>query len=98
MEWIQTNWLWILFGGAFVAMHMFGHRRHRHGANSRSAHAPHYDILPDEPAVAPADEPGGTRERPVISSSQAVPVVGPNYTGHDSPANPKDGKPHRHGC
>ena len=28
MDWILANWLWILLGIAFVAMHMFMHGGH----------------------------------------------------------------------
>ena len=28
MDWLLANWLWILLGIAFVAMHMFGHGGH----------------------------------------------------------------------
>ena len=28
MEWIQNNWIFILVGIAFIAMHMFGHGGH----------------------------------------------------------------------
>ena len=34
MEWLAENWLWVVFGTAFVAMHMFGHGGHGgHGGN-----------------------------------------------------------------
>lgn len=25
MAWLSENWIWVLFGGAFIAMHLFGH-------------------------------------------------------------------------
>lgn len=25
MDWLAQNWIWIIFGIAFVAMHLFGH-------------------------------------------------------------------------
>jgi hypothetical protein len=28
MEWLQSNWIWIVLGFAFLAMHMFGHGGH----------------------------------------------------------------------
>jgi hypothetical protein len=28
MQWLVTNWFWVLFGIAFVGMHMFGHGGH----------------------------------------------------------------------
>lgn len=33
MSWIAENWIWVLFGLAFVAMHLFGHGSH--GGRSR---------------------------------------------------------------
>ncbi len=43
MTWLSQNWIWIVFGVAFVAMHMFGHGGHgghggpRSQSNGRSA-------------------------------------------------------------
>ena len=35
MTWLAQNWIWILFGIAFVAMHLFGHGGHGgHGSQS----------------------------------------------------------------
>lgn len=32
MAWLTENWIWVLFGVAFIAMHLFGHGGHRgHG-------------------------------------------------------------------
>ena len=32
MDWLSENWIWVIFGVAFIAMHMFGHGGHRgHG-------------------------------------------------------------------
>ena len=28
MDWLAQNWIWIIFGIAFVAMHLFGHGGH----------------------------------------------------------------------
>ena len=28
MTWLAQNWIWVLFGIAFVAMHLFGHGGH----------------------------------------------------------------------
>ncbi len=35
MEWIAENWVWLLFGGAMVAMHLFGHG---HGSGHKKGH------------------------------------------------------------
>lgn len=37
MEWLSENWVWVLVGVAFVAMHMFGHGGHGgHGGRKTS--------------------------------------------------------------
>lgn len=28
MDWLSQNWVWVLIGAAFVAMHLFGHGGH----------------------------------------------------------------------
>ncbi len=34
MSWLAENWVWVLFGVAFIAMHFFGHGGHgRHGGH-----------------------------------------------------------------
>lgn len=32
MDWIGNNWIWLVFIGGMIAMHLFGHRGHRHGS------------------------------------------------------------------
>ncbi|TAL85983.1 MAG: DUF2933 domain-containing protein [Candidimonas sp.] len=31
MAWLTENWIWVLLGGAFIAMHLFGHGGHGGG-------------------------------------------------------------------
>jgi len=35
MEWLSQNWLWLLIGGVFVAMHLFGHGHGGHGGHGK---------------------------------------------------------------
>lgn len=36
MQWLQSNWIWIAMGVAFIAMHLFGHGMHGgHGGHNR---------------------------------------------------------------
>ena len=35
MAWLSNNWIWILLGGAFLALHLFGHGGHNHRAGKR---------------------------------------------------------------
>lgn len=41
MNWLATNWIWIVIGVAFVGLHMFGHGGHgSHPAEKRPEGAP----------------------------------------------------------
>ena len=51
MEWILANWLWILFGIAFVGMHLFMH----------GGHGGHGDRVEEE---AGKGKPGGPKTAP----------------------------------
>lgn len=36
MEWLTTNWFWVVIGVAFIVMHLFGHGGHGdHGGGDR---------------------------------------------------------------
>ncbi len=38
MEWLANNWLWVVIGVLFVAMHLFGHGGHgSHGGADKSS-------------------------------------------------------------
>jgi hypothetical protein len=49
MDWLSQNWVWVLIGVAFVALHLFGHGGHgghgSHGGRRRGATG---SRLPDE--------------------------------------------------
>lgn len=55
MDWLAQNWIWILFAGAFVAMHMFGHGGH----GGHSGHGSDQSTRRDSSAV-PAGRPEGS--------------------------------------
>lgn len=40
MQWIIENWIWLLLGGGFVAMHLFGHGGHGKDKSAAQASAP----------------------------------------------------------
>jgi hypothetical protein len=52
MDWLAQNWIWVIFGIAFVAMHLFGHGGHGghlgHGSNPTSGHDPRNAQRPGE--------------------------------------------------
>jgi hypothetical protein len=62
MTWLAQNWIWILFGIAFVAMHMFGHGGHG-GHGGHSGHGSDQSTRRDSSAV-PTSRPEGSS--PVI--------------------------------
>jgi len=36
MEWLAENWIWVLVGILFIALHLFGHGGHgRHGGKDK---------------------------------------------------------------
>ncbi len=42
MAWLSENWIWVIFGVAFIAMHMFGHGGHGgHGGGGSGGHGGH---------------------------------------------------------
>ena len=52
MTWLAENWIWVLFGVAFVAMHLFGHGGHGGHGSHENGHR------------GPGDVPGRTGGRP----------------------------------
>ena len=46
MQWLITNWFWVLVGVAFFAMHLFGHGGHGGG---HAGHRPSGKDDPDKP-------------------------------------------------
>jgi hypothetical protein len=68
MTWLAQNWIWVLFGIAFVAMHLFGHGGH----GGHSGHGSNQSTRRDSGAV-PAGRPEG--------SSPVIPVdaSGPHH-------------------
>ena len=41
MDWLSQNWVWLLFIGAMIAMHLFGHGRETAPEKRRRAEASH---------------------------------------------------------
>ena len=60
MTWLAQNWIWIIFGVACVAMHMFGHGGHGgHGSESSGRR--------DASEAQPARTEGARRAAPAAS-------------------------------
>lgn len=57
MDWLSQNWIWVIFGVAFVAMHLVGH----------GGHGGHGGRTPAEPPARPEGSGPGT---PAVPSSR----------------------------
>ena len=44
MQWLQSNWVLIVVGAAFIGMHLFMHGGHKHGGSNKTE--------PNEPSKA----------------------------------------------
>lgn len=52
MDWLSENWVWVVVGVAFVAMHIFGHGGHGgHGGHRKSEDGERKPRKDDEPAA-----------------------------------------------
>ena len=63
MTWLAQNWIWIIFGVAFVAMHMFGHG----GRGGHGGHGSESRGRRDASEAQPARTEGARRPVPAAS-------------------------------
>ena len=64
MAWLSENWIWVIFGVAFIAMHMFGHGGHGGHGGGHCGHSGKADAKgPEDQRVDGASSPvsNGTR-------------------------------------
>ena len=98
MDWLLSNWIWIVFGIAMIAMHMFGHGGH--GGHSRDKKQDPVPVLqranqkPDAPPAGYAQADNALRK--AADSIDPAPRGAPARTDQDAPPMPKDGKRHHH--
>ena len=98
MEWLLSNWIWIVFGVAMIAMHMFGHGGHGHGAHSKDNRRDSSSAK--ETTAAPPTEHAHADDT-VLTATDAndrAPHDAPAHGGHGASPIPKDGERHLHGC
>jgi hypothetical protein len=56
MEWLQSNWIWFLFGGLFIWMHLSGRGCCSHGRHdSSNKHDDHSNASGGHPTVKTGD-------------------------------------------
>jgi len=54
MGWLAENWLWVVLGGGFIAMHLFGHRGggcHGHGSHGSHGNGGDPPSKPSDPGT-----------------------------------------------
>ena len=98
MDWLWSNWIWIVFGVAMIAMHMFGHGSH--GEHSGHTKYDQRDPSPPNEPTPPRAElasVNGTVSDSLVTNSPA-PLGGPDHAGHGASPTPSNVKRHRHGC
>ena len=86
MDWLGNNWIWIVFVVGMIAMHLFGHRGHRHGSG--------HGVGPDR------DEPARADQTHVGDDHAFAPQTSVAGAGGDRNAVPTTtpANRHRHGC
>ena len=60
MDWLAQNWIWVLFGIAFVAMHLFGHGGH----GGHGGHVGHGSVSTDRHDAPELQSPAAAGTRP----------------------------------
>ena len=102
MQWLQSNWIWIAMGVAFVAMHLFGHGMHGgHGGHNRDRSS--------DPDNTRKDDATGKPGAAHVHQAASVPSVGTpdesatvgdvtDHAGHGSPPTTSRAQGHKHGC
>ena len=70
MAWLTENWVWVLFGVAFVAMHMFGHGGHGGHGGGHRGHGSHGD---DGEGGSSDAEPQKAGDKPVAGAAAGAP-------------------------
>ena len=98
MDWLQSNWIWIVLVGTMIAMHLFGHGGHGHSHGGGTS--PGRDAPPaNDTEVAPVGDNAnadGTVPK-VANSTDPAPRGAPAHAGQPAPEIPKVGTRHKHG-
>ncbi len=69
MDWLAQNWIWVLFGIAFVAMHLFGHG----GYGGHGGHGSHGSDPTSRRDASDAAAPGATAVRLAVPPADGGP-------------------------
>lgn len=98
MDWLWSNWIWIVFGVAMIAMHLFGHGGHggHSGRTKNDQRDPNPSNEPTPPRPELASVNGNVSGSPV--KNNPAPLGGPDHAGHGASPTSANAKRHRHGC
>ena len=69
MTWLAQNWIWVLFGIAFFAMHLFGHGGH----GGHGGHAGHDSGATGRGDATDAQTPRAAGTRPALPPAGSGP-------------------------
>ena len=99
MDWLLSNWIWIAFGFAMIAMHMFG-RHGGHGGHSGHTRNDQRDPSPSNEPTPPRAELASVNGTALdsLETNTPAPLGGPDHAGHVASPTPANVKRHRHGC
>ncbi len=102
MQWLQSNWIWLALGVAFVAMHLFGHGMHSsHGRHNRDRSGDpdntNKEVTTGKPGAGHAHQVASvpsteTPDEPAAAGEAT------DQTGHGSPPTALRGQGHKQGC
>ena len=97
MDWLFSNWIWIAFGIAMVAMHMFGHGGH--GGHRGHTRNDQRDPKPSNEPTPPGAELASVNDTALdaLDANTPAPLGGPDHAGHGPSQTPANVKRPRHG-
>jgi hypothetical protein len=100
MQWLQSNWIWVLLGFAVLAMHLFGHGGHGKSHGSGAGPGQRDGAGRNDAMAGPGagHTHAGDNARGATSPTDPAPGSAPALGGPDAVPAPADGRRHRHGC
>lgn len=100
MQWLQSNWIWILLVVGFVAMHMFGHGGHQHGHSRRNGDGWRDPNSTDDTTAEAEVQRTRLSSNPSGTAGLNEPAQGgaSTHAGHAASPTSAEGNRHRHGC
>lgn len=99
MEWLQSNWIWIALGVAFVAMQVFGHGGHGLGHHGHTRYGRRDRASTSDGPGAPVDHDHAPATTGIVANSNdPLRRDATDHAGHGSSPTPVNTTRNRHGC